>query len=52
MSISDIPIDENDDREKEREKERERERERERARRKGTFVTKIGNFRDENRELF
>ena len=46
MSISDIPIDENDDRE------RERERERERARRKGTFVTKIGNFRDENRELF
>ena len=43
MSISDIPIDENDD--------RERERERERARRKGTFVTKIGNFRDENREL-
>ena len=40
MSISDIPIDENDDRE------------RERARRKGTFVTKIGNFRDENRELF
>ena len=43
MSISDIPIDENDD--------IERERERERARRKGTFVTKIGNFRDENREL-
>ena len=41
MSINDIPIDENDD----------RERERERARRKGTFVTKIGNFRDENREL-
>ena len=40
MSISDIPIDENDDRE------RERERERERARRKGTFVTKIGNFYD------
>ena len=27
------------------------ERERERARRKGTFVTKIGKFRDENREL-
>ncbi|KAJ7393182.1 hypothetical protein OS493_006148 [Desmophyllum pertusum] len=31
--------------------EREREREREGARRKGTFVTKIGNFCNENREL-
>ena len=35
-----------------RKKEGERERERERARRKGTFVTKMGNFGDGNRELF
>ena len=41
MSISDIPIDENDDREKERERERERERE----------SQKKGHFCDENREL-
>ena len=37
MSISDIPIDENDDRERERERERESQ--------------KKGHFCDENREL-
>ena len=36
---------------REREREREGEKEGERARGKGTFLTKIGNFGDENREL-